>query len=311
MMYNIYIRSTVKRAVKLINSRREKTMKRIIALILGALMLCTVFASCTGKSSDDLADKDPGKPAVSGNDTAANTDDNTGDASSDLAYITGKKKLVIGITEYKPMNYQEDGEWTGFDTEFAKAFCEKLGVEAEFLPIEWDSRFTELKSKAIDCIWNGMTISEDATKNTGVSKAYVKNAQVVVMKADKAGEYTRVEDLSKLTFAAENGSAGEAALKELSYNTTGVTAQSDALMEVASGSTDACVIDITMANAMTGEGTSYKDLAIACELTSEEYGVSFRTGSDMVEKFNEVLDEFLADGTLDRLAEKYSLTLVK
>ena len=76
------------------------------------------------------------------------------------------------------------------------------------------------------------------------------------MKADKAGEYTRVEDLSKLTFAAENGSAGEAALKELSYNTTGVTAQSDALMEVASGSTDACVIDITMANAMTGEGTS-------------------------------------------------------
>ena len=135
MMYNIYIRSTVKRAVKLINSRREKTMKRITALILGALMLCTVFASCTGKSSDDLADKDPGKPAVSGNDTAANTDDNTGDASSDLAYITGKKKLVIGITEYKPMNYQEDGEWTGFDTEFAKAFCEKLGVEAEFLPI--------------------------------------------------------------------------------------------------------------------------------------------------------------------------------
>ena len=101
MMYNIYIRSTVKRAVKLINSRREKTMKRIIALILGALMLCTVFASCTGKSSDDLADKDPGKPAVSGNDTAANTDDNTGDASSDLAYITGKKKLVIGITEYR------------------------------------------------------------------------------------------------------------------------------------------------------------------------------------------------------------------
>ena len=94
-----------------------------------------------------------------------------------------------------------------------------------------------------------MTISEDATKNTSVSKAYVKNAQVVVMKADKAGEYTRVEDLSKLTFAAENGSAGEAALKELSYNTTGVTAQSDALMEVASGSTDACVIDITMANA--------------------------------------------------------------
>ena len=102
-----------------------------------------------------------------------------------------------------------------------------------------------------------------------------------------------------------------ARLHSKSFPTTGVTAQSDALMEVASGSTDACVIDITMANAMTGEGTSYKDLAIACELTSEEYGVSFRTGSDMVEKFNEVLDEFLADGTLDRLAEKYSLTLVK
>ena len=255
--------------------------KKLLSLLLAGAMSASIFVGC-------------------------------GSSATDWDYISNKGELVIGVTYFEPMNYLDaDGKLTGFETEFAEAVCEKMGVTPKFQKIDWDSKEVELNSKTIDCIWNGMTISEDATKNTSVSKAYVKNAQVVVMKADKAGEYTRVEDLSKLTFAAENGSAGEAALKELSYNTTGVTAQSDALMEVASGSTDACVIDITMANAMTGEGTSYKDLAIACELTSEEYGVSFRTGSDMVEKFNEVLDEFLADGTLDRLAEKYSLTLVK
>ncbi|MDD4689789.1 MAG: transporter substrate-binding domain-containing protein [Eubacteriales bacterium] len=220
--------------------------------------------------------------------------------------------LVVGITVYEPMNYQaKDGSWTGFDTEFAQAVCEKLGYEPEFVEIDWDNKFLELDSESIDCIWNGMTITDEVKKNADVSKAYVKNAQVVVMTADKADSIKSVEDLKGLKFAAEAGSAGETAIKDnkLDADYAACATQTDALLEVKSGSVDACVIDITMANAMTGKGTSYSSLAPAFELTTEEYGIAFRKGSDLTEKVNKVMDELKADGTLDKLAKKYNLTL--
>jgi len=169
----------------------------------------------------------------------------------DLDYIKANGKLVIGITDYAPMNYKDDaGNWTGFDTEFAIAICEKLGVEAEFVEIEWDSKFIALESKAIDCIWNGMTISDEVLKNTSCSMAYVKNAQVVVMAKDKIDQYKTAEDMKDLVFAVEAGSAGAAAAEENGFEYVEVTAQTDAILEVNSGACDACIIDITMANAM-------------------------------------------------------------
>ncbi len=231
--------------------------------------------------------------------------------ASDMEYIEQNGKMVIGYTVYAPMNYEENGELVGFDTEFAEAVCKKLGVEPEFVVIDWDNKFLELESKSIDCIWNGMTITDEAKLNASVSKAYVKNAQVVVMNSDKAASYKTAEDMKELKFVAEAGSAGEAAIKDngLDKNYTEVAAQSDALLEVMSGSADACVIDITMANAMTGEGTSYASLTSVCELTTEEYGIAFRKTSDLTEKVNAIMDELKADGTLDAIAEKYSLTL--
>ncbi len=232
-------------------------------------------------------------------------------AASDFEYVSGNKKMVIGYTVYAPMNYEEDGKLVGFDTEFAEAVCEKLGVEPEFVVIDWDNKFLELESKSIDCIWNGMTITDEAKLNASVSKAYVKNAQVVVMDKSKADAYKTAEDMKDLKFVAEAGSAGEAAIKDngLDKNYTEVAAQSDALLEVMSGSADACVIDITMANAMTGEGTSYASLTSVCELTTEEYGIAFRKESDLTEKVNTIMDELKADGTLEDIAKKYNLTL--
>ena len=224
----------------------------------------------------------------------------------------GNDKLVIGITIYEPMNYEdENGELTGFDTEFARAVCEKLDMEPEFVVIDWDNKFLELDSESIDCIWNGMTITDEVRNNASVSKPYVKNAQVVVMDEAKAGEISSVDDLKGLKFAAEAGSAGEKAIMEsgLDEGYVACTAQSDALLEVKSGSADACVIDITMANSMTGEGTSYAELAPSIELTTEEYGIAFRKDSELTEKVNAIMDELKADGTLDALAEKYNLTL--
>lgn len=299
MMYNITV---VLRNID--NIKRRTTMKRILVLILASIMFVFALASCT--------DIETGVGTSDGTETgtASGTDNS---AASDYEYIKGKGKLVIGITDYKPMNYKEteDGEWTGFDTEFAQKVCEKLGVEAEFIVIDWDNKFPELNSKSIDCIWNGMTISDEVKANTSVTNAYVKNAQVVVMKSDKIGNYGDIDSMKDLTFTAESGSTGADIIKELNYNFVEVVDMATALLEVQTGSSDACVIDITMANAMTGEGTSYADLGIACEVKSEEYGIAFRTGSDMVEKVNGIMAELMNDGTLDALAEKYSLTLIK
>lgn len=171
---------------------------------------------------------------------------------ADVEYVKGNGKLIIGITDYEPMNYKDENDnWTGFDTEFALAVCEKLGVEAEFVEIDWDNKFVALEAKAIDCIWNGMTISNDVKNNTSCSAAYVKNAQVVVMNADKAAEYKDAASMAELSFAVESGSAGAQAAYDNGYdNVIEVGTQTDALLEVKSGSCDACIIDLTMANAM-------------------------------------------------------------
>ena len=234
-------------------------------------------------------------------------------SESDTDYIQKKGTLVVGVTSYEPMDYQDaSGNWTGFDAEFAQAVAQKLGVEAQFIEIDWDNKFFELDSKAIDCIWNGMTITEEVKRNTSVSDPYVKNAQVVVIPKDTAAGYDAVELLQGLNFAVEAGSAGEAAVKELTGVTcTSVQSQASALMETAAGTADACVIDITMANAMTGPGTGYENLVIAMELSSEEYGIGFRKDSDLTAKVNGIMKDLMADGTLDALAAKYSLTLVK
>ncbi|MCQ2420811.1 MAG: transporter substrate-binding domain-containing protein [Clostridia bacterium] len=229
----------------------------------------------------------------------------------DIEKVKAAGKLVVGITEYAPMDYKdENGNWTGFDAEFAKLFAESLGVECELFVIEWDNKLFEVESGAIDCIWNGMTITPEITESCSVSDPYVENQQVVVMKKDNAAKYTDFDAMADLKFAAEAGSAGESAIIESVSKYTAVSAQSDALLEVASGSADACVIDATMAAAMTGDGTSYADLTIACELSNEEYGVAFRKGSDLCPEFNAYMKKIIADGTLKALADKYGLTLV-
>ena len=236
------------------------------------------------------------------------------DSDSDLQAIQKKGKIVVGITDYAPMDYKdENGNWTGFDAEFAQLFAKELGVECEFYIIaDWGKKFLELETQQIDAVWNGMTITEEATSNSSVSDPYVINAQVVVMKADAVGNYADPASMSGLTIAVENGSAGQDAANAITgANVVALQDQAAALLEVKAGTADACVIDITMAYAMTGEGTDYADLATGISLTEELYGVSFRKGSDLTAKFNEFMAGLKADGTLQALADKYDLTLAQ
>ena len=269
-------------------------MKKLFAMIMALVLMLTCFAGCQPKDTADTPD------------TTAAAD------ATDMSYVLDNGKLVVGITDYAPMDYKDDnGEWTGFDAEFAQLFAAELGVECEFYVLaDWGKKFMELETKNIDCVWNGMTITEEAQTNSSVSNPYVINAQVVVMKADKIADYATAESMLDLTFAVENGSAGQAAAEDIgATKVIAVQDQAAALMEVAAGTSDACVIDITMANAMTGEGTSYADLAKGISLTEEEYGVSFRKDSDLTAKFNAFMAEIKADGTLKALADKYQLTL--
>ena len=277
-------------------------MKKLISMALAAGMAVSLAACGGAASSAPAADS-----AASG---AASTTEAAAD--SDLAYIQGKGKMTIGYTVYEPMNYTDaEGDFTGFDTELATAVCEKLGVEPDFVEINWDTKIVELDAKSIDCIWNGMTLTDEIMANTACTKAYAKNAQVVVMKAD--ADYTSTADLVGKTVVAEAGSAGESAiqddesLSQADYISKSV--QTDCLMEVAAGTADAAVLDLTLATAMIGDGTDYANLTIKDELNAEEYGVAFRKGSDAAAAVDAAFDELKSDGTMQKLADKYSLSL--
>ena len=278
-------------------------MKRLVSAFLAGAMALSL-AACGGAASTSTV----ASSAASGSAAASAAET----AASDLDYIKEKGKMVIGYTVYEPMNYTDaDGNFTGFDTELATAVCEKLGVEPEFVEINWDTKVVELDAKSIDCIWNGMTLTEDIMANTATTKAYAKNAQVVVVK--DGTDYTSTADLADKTVVAEAGSAGEAAiqgdenLSKADYVSKSV--QTDCLMEVAAGTADAAVLDLTLANAMIGEGTDYASLKIVDELNAEEYGVAFRKGSDTAAAVDAVFDELKADGTMQALADKYDLAL--
>ena len=254
-------------------------MKKLIALLLAVMMLAAMTA-CGAKESAD----------------------------SDLAYVKEKGTLVVGITDFAPMDYKDEaGNWIGFDADMAKAFAAELGVECEFVEINWDTKANELDSKSIDVVWNGMTLTDEVKQTMETSNAYCNNAQVVVVKADVADQYTTVEACAALNFAVESGSAGEEAVAGLEFNYIPVTTQADALMEVSAGTSDACVIDLLMAGAMIGEGTSYENLTYTAELTTEEYGVGFRKGSDLAAALNEFFVKAYADGSMMTIAKQYGV----
>lgn len=229
-------------------------------------------------------------------------------ADSDLAYVKDKGVLIVGITDFAPMDYKdEDGNWIGFDADMANAFGEYLDVDVEFIEIDWDNKILELKNKSIDCVWNGMTLTPEVLNAMNCSNPYCNNAQVVVVKAEVADDYQTVESLSELNFAVEAGSAGEAAVIDLGLEPTAVQTQADALMEVQAGTSDACVIDLLMAGAMIGEGTDYEELAYTVELTSEEYGVGFRTDSDLADELNAFFKAAYEDGSMLEVAKLYGV----
>lgn len=277
--------------------------KKIIALVLAVVVAAIgfVLVACNKTEGEDNTTAAAGTTAES---KAASAD-------SDLEYVKGKGKLVIGITDYAPMNYKEDGseKWTGFDTEYAEAVCKKLGVEAEFVVLaDWGAKVNELNSKAIDAVWNGMTITDELKTSMDITDAYVVNQQVIVCKKADAEKYAAKDSIKDAQIAVEGGGVAEGLVSDYK-NVTSCKDQAAALLEVKTGAADVAVIDMTMAKTLTADGASYSDLAYTAELSNEQYGIGFRKGSDLCSKVNEITAELKEDGTLKALAEKYKLTL--
>ena len=260
--------------------------RKLAALLLAIVAVLALTVSCTEKKDD-----------------------------TDLAYIKGKGKMVIGITYFAPMDYFDTDNTTliGFDHDLSVAVCNKLGVAAEFQEINWETKEDELNASTIDCIWNGLTADADRAASMSLSEYYMKNRQVVVVRKEDAGTLNTIEALAGKNGAAESGSAGEEAiLKNEALKLISVNAQSDALLEVKSGTSDFCVIDSVMAKAMTeAPGSDFADLTVVDAINmgdDEFYAIAFRKGSDVTAEVNKILAELYKDGTVAAIAAKYGLT---
>lgn len=256
-------------------------MKKIISLIMAILMIATLSLTLTSCSYKD-----------------------------DVRAVKEAGKLVVGITNYKPMDYldEETGNWTGFDAELAKMFAEELGVNCQLVIIDWNNKVAELNSKQIDLIWNGMTASDELGEKIDFSVSYAKNAQVAVVKNNSS---LTKDGIKNATIAVENGSAGETAARE-DIGATNLVEKSDgqvgALSEVLAGTADVAIIDITMAQSVVGKG-EYADLKIleGASYGDEIFAVGLRKDSNLKAQLDAFLKAKYADGTITALAEKYQV----
>ena len=140
-------------------------MKKFIVFTLSLIMVLSLAACGSSDSKEDSKEST--------------------ESQSDSDYVKEKGTLVVGITNFEPMDYKdENGDWIGFDADMAGVVAEKLGVDVEFVEIDWDNKIMELDSKNIDMVWNGMTLTDEVTNSMECTNAYCNNAQVVVVPAE-------------------------------------------------------------------------------------------------------------------------------
>ena len=258
-------------------------MKKILALTLAVLMLLSLtfaFASCGDKEETPT--------------------------------------LVCGVTIFENMNEKdENGNWTGFESDFAVEVGKLIGMNVEFQEIDWGQKYMELQAGTIDCIWNGFT-ANSTDKIDGVdtkrsdlvdfSYGYMLNQQCIVVKKADLANYNSAADLAGKKACVEGGSAGEAYAKTVTDadKVLSATSQISAFPELKSGAVNFLVVDIVLAQNICGKG-DYEDLAIvdAIELESEIYAIGFKKGSDLTAKVNDAIKQLEANGKLAELAEKY------
>ena len=254
-------------------------MKKIIALFMALLMLLS-FTGCAERTHSQKVKK--------------------------------SRELVVGVTNFEPMSYKENGEWTGFDVEFAKLFAkEKLNAKVKFVEIKASERFEKLQNGEIDCVWSGLTQIQGEEEKASYSFSYAKSIQMLVMKKDLVDKYDDGFKIKDLKFVIEEASAGEfyTVFRNSYRNIEKLPTKEDVMTKIMNGEADATVIDAVYASAVTKQGARYEQLGIGFDFSSDGYCVAFPTDSDITD----ILNEFITDNIkteLKTLADKYGVVLV-
>lgn len=271
-----------------------KNAIKLLSLMLAVIMCVFCFAAC-GSSENNGDDNSTASTTASSNDEP-------------------QKTIVVGYTEYEPMNYTNDsGKLVGFDTELAEKVFGNLGYKVIFKLIQWENKYTDLNAGTINCIWNGFTCN--SADEDGVLRAdkvdfsynYMENRQAIVVKKDSG--ISSAADLNGKIGVAEAGSAGESYAKGFEGAVIKpAVKQTDGLMEVNAGTADFASVDVQLARSYCGKG-DYADLMFVEALSSdvEFYAIGFKKGSDLTAKVNAELEKLGADGTITALAEKYGV----
>lgn len=218
--------------------------------------------------------------------------------------------IIVGVTDYAPMDYVKDGKWVGFDAELAEKVFTELGYKVEFKEIDWDTKIVTLNSGNIDVIWNGMTVTDELLDNVLLSNVYLKNQQYGVVKTNTTLTISAKADLAGKNVAIESGSAAEDAMDGIECTLNKLSNQNAAIMEVAAGTSDIAIVDYTMAMTLTGIGSDYYGTLKMVDLgfEVEEFAIAFRqTDSKLCFNVNKKINELKKSGYVATLAEKYGI----
>ena len=222
-----------------------------------------------------------------------------------------KDTITVGVTDYEPMDYRtKEGDWTGFDAELATTVFNLLGYNVQFEEINWETKIITLNAKTIDCIWNGMTITDELSQALSLTDPYLENRQYGLVKTANQADYTSVASLTGKKVAFESGSAAEGLLDDVDCTKNKFETQSAAVMEGAAGASDIAIVDYTMAKTLTAEGSDYYGKLVAVDLgfEVEQYAVGFRKAdAELCTKVNEWIGTLYENGYIAKLAEKYGI----
>ena len=290
-------------------------MKKIIALLLAMLLCLSLLTACGSKEAEEPAAKEPAAEAPAAEEPAAEAP-----AAEEPDAEGGERTtFTVGFdAEYAPYGYMgDDGEYTGFDLEMAEAVCEIYGWELVKKPINWDSKDMELTSGAIDCIWNGFTVTGRENDYTW-TEPYVDNSIVWVVKSDSGIE--TAADLAGKNIVTQSGSSAYTALtaeedndENLALAATFADFQSvadynTAFANLDSGLVDAIAVDIGIAQYQLNSRNDDSLKMLDEPLSTEQYAIGFKLGNtELRDKVQEALNQLVEDGTFMKLAEKYEL----
>lgn len=278
-------------------------MKRILALLLAAVMLLAVMAGCASKT--DTADDAAPAADAPADDAAAPADTADEDYGAGYTFIHGFDE------SFPPYSYiAEDGSLTGFDVELAQAVCAYWGWTYEGHPMNWDLKDAELNSGSCDCIWSGFTLNGREDDYTW-SIVYSDNTQMIMVPEDS--DITTLADLAgklvgvQISTSADdmlNDEEGQLALKETFQELKTYENYTVAFNDMQAGAIDAIAVDVTTGNHLMGDAGGFRYLDE--DLGSEQYAIGFRLGDDALrDKVNEALQALVADGTYDAIGQKY------